>query len=178
MTRTNIAACLTAIALTSAACASNHAATRVSSAEFLKAGATPHNDQEKVASNLGQSAIVWGDKHTALRLFTRAEKQKSTPTNRFNLATVYQQLGRTGDAAEMYATVVKDGKGISSLSLNPADDRTTRTRRFDLAEEAQARLDTIFQAASTAPTASTGETEVAVISDEAAAALDFAENPL
>jgi len=178
MTRKYIAACMAVVALTGAGCASDHAATRMSSADFLMAGSTPHNDDGRVASNLGQSAISWGDKHTALNLFTRAAEQTPTPTNRFNLATAYQQLGRTGDALEMYATVVKDGKTASGLSVNAAKDRTTRTRRFNLAEESQTRMDALFAVASTAPTAATGDETAAPVSDAAAAELDFAENPL
>lgn len=177
MTRKYFLISIAAVAFSGAGCASNHATSRVASASLLETPAAEDAGRE-TASKLGQSAVVWCDKHTATNLFTRAEKENSTPLNRFNLATVYEQTGRTGDAMEIYATVVKDGTTTTGRSLNPAEDRSLRTRSFNLAEESQTRMTAIIDRARTGPTASTGSDPVAPMTDTAAAALDVAENPV
>lgn len=179
MPRIHIASALLILALASAGCASNHETSRVASSGFLANGAVAHNDDQKVSSNLGQSAMAWGDKHTATNLFSRAEKADSTPLNRFNLASAYQQVGRSGDALELYASVVKDGQGVTGKSLNPAKNRNARTLTVNLAEESQRRIDVVIEAAARGgPTASTGEDNAPLPTNLAAAALDATENPL
>lgn len=177
VSRIFILASISAVALLGAGCASDHASSRVASAAFLQAPAAQDAGRD-VALKLGQSALVWGDKHTATNLFTRAEQENSTPLNRFNLAAAHQQAGRTGDAMELYATVVLDGKETSGRSLNPANDRQMRTRHFNLAEESKARIDAIVDRARSGPTAATGDDISTPLTAVAAAALDARENPL
>ena len=91
----------------------------------------------------GLASLENGDRYTATNLFERAVAARPALRNRFNLAVAYQKTFRRQEAAEIYRGLARDGQYAYLRARSILAGPSAPTRRFNVADEAQARADLI-----------------------------------
>ncbi|HEY8616810.1 hypothetical protein [Phenylobacterium sp.] len=176
-----------AASLMATACATvDHSAARAEAAQTL---ANAQSLDFHVHETVGRTAVAWGDRYTAANLFERAVDKEATVTGWFNLAATYEQTGRPAQAIPLYQRVAQHGQFLWGVTSVDQRNRGAPLERFNLADEATARLARLRerrQFASNAfaatelgtPAAATvGAPTRARLSDAEAMARDAAANP-
>lgn len=124
--------------LLAAACATqDHALARRDEATFLAQANQVH---PMALQETGTEAYAYGDKWTAANLFERSVDKDNSVAARFNLAHAYAETGRLSEAAALYESVVRDGQYMWGVTNVDYRNRGARLTRFNMADEAAARL--------------------------------------
>ena len=131
---------ITAVSLCAVVAVSGCATREASKSESAVSLAdTSRSDARYSSEQHGKKAYAWGDKYTAANLFLQAYKADNTVMNRFNLATAYASIGRIGEASDMYASLVPDGR-YTWLTEDSLNGDPSRTMAFNVGVESAKRL--------------------------------------
>lgn len=129
---------LASVGLLATACATeNHQMARANEATILASAQTV---QPTTIAKTGAEANAFGDKWTAANLFERSVDRDKSVRVRFDLATLYARTGRTADAREIYAKLIRDGEYTEGTQDVNYENRGARLVRFNIAEESARRL--------------------------------------
>ncbi|THD77658.1 MAG: hypothetical protein E7812_12925 [Phenylobacterium sp.] len=129
---------LASVGLLATACATeNHQMARVNEATIL---ANAPSVQPTTIAKTGAEANAFGDKWAAANLFERSTDRDKSVRVRFDLATLYAQTGRTAEARDIYASLVRDGEYTEGVQSVDYQNRGARLMRFNISEESARRL--------------------------------------
>jgi tetratricopeptide (TPR) repeat protein len=129
--------------LLAAACATqDHQTARADEATFLASANQVH---PMALQETGTEAYAYGDKWSAANLFERSVDKDNSVAARFNLAHAYAETGRVAEAAALYESVVRDGQFMWGVTNVDYRNRGARLVRFNMADEAAARLAALRQ---------------------------------
>jgi hypothetical protein len=129
---------LASLGLLASACATeNHQMARANEAAVL---ANAPVTQATTIAKTGAEAYAWGDRWTAANLFERSTDRSRSVRQRFDLATAYARTGRTAEARDIYASLVRDGDYTEGVMDVDYHNRGARLVRFNVAEESARRL--------------------------------------
>lgn len=113
-------------------------------AEVIQPATTESPAQEPLDRLNAMSAGVRGDWTTQVTLAARAYRENPSLVNQFNLATGYENTGRSALAIPLYQDIASRGQFVSVKAVY--DPRTTPRGRLllpNLADEASRRLNAI-----------------------------------
>ena len=128
-----------ALGTLAAGCATKQTA-RLDATETLAAAP---NVPQNASMITGLTSLEYGDRYTATNLFERAVDARPSMRNRFNLAVAYERTFRRQEAAAIYRGLAQDGKYAHLRARSILAGPSAPVRRFNVADEAQARLDLI-----------------------------------
>ena len=129
---------LASVGLLATACATeNHQMARANAATIL---ANAPSEQPTTIAKTGAEAYAWGDKWTAANLFERSADKSKSARVQFDLATTYARTGRTAEARDIYAKLIRDGEYTEGTQDVNYENRGARLVRFNIAEESARRL--------------------------------------
>ena len=86
----------------------------------------------------GETAVIYGDDQTAVKLFERSVAEHPTLLNEFNLAACYSRTGRPLEAMALYRKIADSGSGDGANTISPLS-RAGGETSFKIAEEARRR---------------------------------------
>lgn len=113
---------------------------RIDATETLSAAP---NVPQNASMITGLTSLEHGDRYTATNLFERAVDARPSMRNRFNLAVAYERTFRRQEAAEIYRGLAQDGQYAYLNGRSILAGPSAPLRRFNVADEAKARLDLI-----------------------------------
>jgi hypothetical protein len=125
-----------AAVLVASGCATHNTA-KLSAAESL--ADTSKYDADYSSEERGEDSYARGDKYTAANLLFQADQADHSIKNRYNLATAYAAIGKSGAAHDMYASLVIDGQ-YTRLSQDSPQGAPDQTYSFNVGRESEKRL--------------------------------------
>ncbi len=129
-----------------------------------------HGNSAADAETQGETAGVYGDNQTAVKLFERSVAEHPTIGSQFNLATAYERTGRPKEAEALYRQIVESRNKERGTTESPVRVDGPETT-FDYREEAARRL-AILEAAD-----KPGDHDAKVMTNTEAARADAAAQP-